>query len=152
MEELPAIRPAREEDVPALTALARAAYARYVPRLGREPAPVAADYASPAAGRVWVAGSDRLVGLLVLEAGDGQLFIQNVAVDPAAQGRGVGGALLAHAEAEARRAGLPEIRLSTNAAMTENRAWYGRHGYREVGEGAEDGFRRVRLVKRVPRA
>lgn len=137
----------------ALTALARAAYAHYVPRIGREPAPMTADYARLVAAReVWVAGTDRLVGLLVLEVGADHVFIQNIAVHPDAQGRGVGGALLAHAEARARRARLPEIRLYTNVAMTENRAWYGRHGYREVGEEAEGSFRRVRLVRPVPRA
>lgn len=148
------IRPARREDVPALTALARAAYAPYLARIGREPAPMRADYAAlVAAGRVWVteaAGAVR--GLLVLEPAAGYLLIENVAVDPSAQGRGTGAALLAHAEAEASRAGLPELRLYTNVAMTENRAWYARHGYTELGEVIEDGFRRVWLAKPVPPA
>ena len=149
----PVIRPAGAEDVPVLASLARAAYARYVPRLGREPAPMNADYASlVAAGRVWVAELDRLVGLLVLDVGPDHVFIANIAVDPDAQGRGIGGALLDHAEAEGRRAGLAQLVLYTNVAMTENRAWYARHGYREVGEEAEGSFRRVRLAKPVPPA
>ena len=52
-----AIRPAREDDLAAVRATARAAYAGYVPRIGREPAPMVADFAAAlAAGRLWVAG------------------------------------------------------------------------------------------------
>ena len=38
------IRPAGPEDVDAIRRIARAAYALYVPRIGREPAPMVADF------------------------------------------------------------------------------------------------------------
>jgi hypothetical protein len=50
---------------------------------------------------------------------------------PAAQGQGIGARLLALAEDHARALDVPEIRLFTNAAMTENLAYYWRHGYTE---------------------
>lgn len=144
------IRPAKPDDAPGLTGLARAAYAGYIPRIGREPAPMNADYtALVAAGGVWVAESDGLLGLLALDIRRDHVFIKNVAVDPAAQGQGVGGALLAHAEATAQRAHLPDVVLYTNVAMTENRRWYGRHGYREAGEEEQGSFRRVRMIKHL---
>jgi GNAT superfamily N-acetyltransferase len=62
---------------------------------------------------------------------------------PAAQGRGIGARLLDLAEDRARGLGLPEIRLYTNEAMTENLAYYPRHGYTETHRAEEDGFRRV---------
>jgi ribosomal protein S18 acetylase RimI-like enzyme len=66
-----------------------------------------------------------------------------VAVLPAAQGRGIGGRLLGLAEQHARSLGLGEIRLYTNEAMTENLAYYRRHGYTETHRAEQDGFRRV---------
>lgn len=47
----------------------------------------------------------------------------------------------------ARAAGLSQIRLYTNEAMTENLAYYPRHGYRETHRGIEDGYRRVYFTK-----
>ena len=40
------IAPARADQVPAIRACAEAAYAVYVPRIGREPAPMTADFAA----------------------------------------------------------------------------------------------------------
>ena len=38
------LRPATPDDVPAITALVRAAYEKWVPLIGREPMPMQADY------------------------------------------------------------------------------------------------------------
>jgi GNAT superfamily N-acetyltransferase len=53
----------------------------------------------------------------------GYLLLDNVAVLPAAQGRGIGARLLALADEQARSLGLGEIRLYTNEAITENLAY-----------------------------
>jgi ribosomal protein S18 acetylase RimI-like enzyme len=145
------VRAATAADVPDLRAVAAAAYAPYVPRIGRPPAPVSADYASAVErGEVWVAvRGEQVTGLLVLVPRPGHLLLENIAVHPAAQGGGVGARLLALAEAQARRLGLPEIRLYTNEAMTENLAYYPRHGYAETRRGEEDGYRRVYFTKRL---
>lgn len=68
-------------------------------------------------------------------------------MSPEAQGLGVGKLLLDLADERARRAGLSGLRLYTNAAMTENLAYYPRHGYRETHRGTEDGFERVYFTK-----
>lgn len=44
------------------------------------------------------------------------------------------------------------MRLYTNEAMTENLDFYARAGYREIGRGEQDGFRRVFFVKELPAA
>jgi ribosomal protein S18 acetylase RimI-like enzyme len=88
-----------------------------------------------------------IVGLLVLVVYPGYLLIENIAVQPSAQRRGIGSRLLLLAEDEARANGLSEIRLYTNEGMTENLAFYPRHGYRETRRAEENGFRRVFFSK-----
>lgn len=139
------IRPAAAGDVPAIDRLTRDAYSRYVPVIGREPAPVLADHAAlVASGEVHVAEVDgRVAGVLVTRPADGALLLESVAVAPGLQGRGIGGALIAFAEAQAVELDLRAVELYTNAAMTDNLALYPRLGYEEVGRRTEDGYDRV---------
>jgi ribosomal protein S18 acetylase RimI-like enzyme len=147
----PTIRRARIGEGGWAQALVRRAYALYVPRMGQEPAPMLADYrALIEAGEVQVleeAGAP--VALIVLRPDEDALFVENIAVDPLVQRKGHGRALLAFAEREARRLGLTAIRLYTNAAMTENLAYYPRLGFRETDHREEDGYSRVYFEKRV---
>ena len=69
---------------------------------------------------------------------------------PATQGGGVGGLLLRHADDTARAAGLDEIRLYTNEAMTANLDYYPSHGFTEAHRIVEDGYNRVYFSRRVP--
>ncbi len=146
---MPALRPARPEDAPSVTALVRAAYARWVPRLGREPAPMTADdpglIAAGAVSLLEEAG--RLLGVLVLIPEADALLIENVAIAPDAQGRGLGGLLLAEAERVAREIGRRRVRLYTNAAMTENIGFYARRGFVETRRATEHGLHRVYMEK-----
>ena len=145
------VRPAEASDVGALAALARDAYEVYVPGIGRSPAPMNADYAEAVrTGLTWAAvRDDVIVGLLVLVVRPDHLLLENVAVLPSAQGSGVGARLLALAEEQARELGREEIRLYTNEAMTENLAYYPKHGYVETHRAEQDGFRRVFFSKRI---
>ncbi len=110
-----------------------------------------ADYAQAVRERqVWTAIEDRqIVGFAVLIAKPGYLLLENVALLPAAQGRGIGARLLRLAEDHARRPRLSEIRLYTNEAMTENLAYYPRHGYAETHRAEQDGYRRVFFRKSI---
>ena len=90
-----------------------------------------------------------VVGLVVLVPASDHLLVENVAVDPSRQGEGIGRALLAFAEAAARDAGVSTLQLYTNAAMTENLAFYPRLGYEEVGRRTDAGFERVFFSKRL---
>jgi GNAT superfamily N-acetyltransferase len=104
-----------------------------------------ADYAAILGqANVWVLSSRTGVqGALVTHAMGDHLFLETVAVAPGAQGRGYGALLLARADQDAYEAGLDEIRLYTNVAMTENLSFYPRHGYVETGRESRDGFNRV---------
>ena len=140
------------DDLAAIRRIVREAYAQYVPRIGREPAPMTADYAALLeAGEVWVAAAadGSVVGVLVLQPEAESLLLENVAVAPEAQGRGIGRALIAHAEQRARELGLPEVTLYTNEKMTENQGLYPALGYEETGRRREDGYDRVYFRKQV---
>jgi len=147
------VRRAEMSDVAALGAIANEAYRDYVPRIGRQPAPMTADYAEAVRGGLaWAAVLDGdVVGLLVLAVKPDHLLLENVAVLPSAQGRGIGARLLALAEDQARELGRDEIRLCTNEAMTENLVYYPKHGYTETHRAEQDGFRRVFFCKRLGR-
>ena len=150
------LRIAKPTDVPAIEAVVRAAYAPYVPRIGREPGPMLDDYAALVReGRVHVAtrsdegdhGCEAIEGVLVLIPEASAMLLDNLAVAPAAQGRGLGRWLVAFAERETLRAGLPVLRLYTNAAMSENLALYRRMGFQETNRAEDRGFRRVYMSK-----
>jgi ribosomal protein S18 acetylase RimI-like enzyme len=139
------IRRATRDDVAGIRAIVEAAYAVHVPRIGRVPAPVSADYpALVAAGEAWVGiEEEEMVGVLVCRPGDDAVVLENVAVDPPFQGRGYGRALIAFAERQALELGLAEVTLYTNEAMVENLRLYRRLGFVETGRRVEDGYRRV---------
>ena len=145
------VRPARADDARAMTDLARAAYAPYVARIGREPAPMTADYTAIAdAGDAWVAEEgERVVGLLVLRLREDHVLLENVAVDPGARKLGIGARLLRFAEERAKAVGVADVRLYTNVAMTENLAYYPQRGYRETHRAIHDGYQRVFFAKTV---
>lgn len=140
------IRPARTEDLPAITACVEEAYQHYVPRMGQRPAPMDADHRARL-GATWVLCDPHVVGLIVLIPDGTALMIENVAVSPAAQGHGYGRALMAFAESQARERGAPALTLYTNELMTENLALYTRLGYEETGRRTENGFARVYMTK-----
>ena len=143
------VRPAEPGDVEALRDIAAAAYQHYVPRIGHPPAPMTADYAQAIRSRqAWVAvDGGEVTGFVILIAQPGYLLLNNIAVRPDAQGRGIGTRLLDLAEDHARSLRLGEIRLYTNQAMTENLSYYPRHGYTETHRAEQDGFHRVYFHK-----
>jgi GNAT superfamily N-acetyltransferase len=143
-------RRATDADLPAIRSIVKAAYARYLDRMDRPPAPVLNDYrAATAAGQVWVLG-EPVIGVIVLMSEEDGLLVENVAVSPADQGKGYGRTLMEFAEQQARSRGLRRLTLYTNEIMTENLAIYSRLGYRETARYTEDGYRRVYMDKWLP--
>jgi GNAT superfamily N-acetyltransferase len=143
----PGLRRATLDDLPAIRAVIDAAYARYLPRMDKPPAPMHRDYGpSVEAGTTWVTGSP-VTAVLTLYPRDDHLYVENVAVDPGAQGRGLGRALMEFAEQEAARRRLRRMALVTHEAMTENQAIYARLGYVETERRVEDGYRRIYMEK-----
>ena len=126
------LRRAGPDDYDGLVALQRRSYSRNRELLGVEPLPLQADYhAVLAAKEVWVAeGRSGLAAALVVEPRDDDLLIESLAVDPAAQNRGYGRALLRAAVARAKALGYTSVRLYTGSPLTHLISWYGRHGFK----------------------
>jgi GNAT superfamily N-acetyltransferase len=132
------LRLATAGDAAAIRALTRAAYARWIEPDGREPKPMTADYdAAVQAHRFDLAylGGELVALIETVDEGD-TLLVENVAVAPAHQGRGVGTRLLALADAIARSEGKQRIRLYTNKRWAQNIRLYLRLGYEIDGEDA----------------
>jgi GNAT superfamily N-acetyltransferase len=128
-----------------------AAYRHYVERIGRPPGPMLDDYAEVVRTRqVHVADAGgKIVGVLVLDATGEGFLLENIAVDPAVQGTGLGRRLLELAEAEARRQGHASLYLYTHEKMAENQALYAKIGYVEYARRTEGGLARVFMRKQL---
>ena len=145
------IRKAREEDSGLVAACVEAAYAMYVPRMQKKPAPMLADYHHLVKeGVVYTIGvGDACAGLIVMFPREASLFVENVAVHPEYQGLGLGRRLMEFATSEAERLGFAEVRLYTNAHMTENFEFYPRLGFEQTERRSENGYYRVYFRKRI---
>ena len=139
------IRPAREEDYPALLALS--------PRLTTGAAPWRDPARFTVATRGWIESSlalahedghavivalldGRVAGLVSLAerehfTGDLDAYVGELVTDSAVEGRGAGQALMAAAEKWAAARGLSRITLETGAHNHRARHFYERVGYEE---------------------
>jgi GNAT superfamily N-acetyltransferase len=145
------IRPAVLEDAAAIRDLTRAAYAKWVALIGREPLPMQADYRRAVAEHAidLLIDGGALVGLIETILRPDHLWIENVAVAPERQGRGYGRLLLAHAEKRAAEAERFEIRLLTNQAFAANLALYAKLAYTIERTEPFRGGTTVHLSKRI---
>jgi ribosomal protein S18 acetylase RimI-like enzyme len=145
------IRPATIQEAGAVAECVREAYAKYVGRIGKEPAPMLVNYeAAILAGEAWVlVEGDETTGVLVMRPENDHLFVETVAVRPDSQGSGLGRRLMAFVEETARARGLYEIRLYTNEKMEENLPFYRSLGFEETGRRLDEGYRRVFMKKRL---
>ncbi|KZM49577.1 GNAT family N-acetyltransferase [Labrenzia sp. OB1] len=144
------IRKATASDELRIRECAELAYARYVPLIGRKPAPMVADFVEQiGSGQVYIASTDEgdFQGFIVFYAEGDHILLENVAVLPRSAGSGVGKALIAFCEREARNSGKRAVRLYTNEKMEENLSIYLRLGYSEVARRCENGFNRVYFEK-----
>ncbi len=126
-----ATRRAGPGDVDVVRRITRAAYARWIPLIGREPKPMTADYAlALERHRVdLLLEDDSVIGLIETVVEADALLIENVAVLPAHQRHGWGGRLLGLAEQIAQAHSLRRVRLYTNRRFVENIRLYARLGY-----------------------
>ena len=124
-------RRAGPQDAARVRDLTRKAYLKWCAVIGREPLPMTADYDHAVRHHVIDLAfiDDELVGLVEMIPRESDLLIENVCVDPARQGGGIGRHLVAHAEAETRKLGHRAIRLYTNKLFAANLSFYAGLGY-----------------------
>ncbi|KAL7937192.1 acyl-CoA N-acyltransferase [Trichoderma chlorosporum] len=155
------IRRATSDDVPSIQAMVNASYSKYIERIGKPPAPMAADYNELLNTReiyVLESSSDddrmgKIVGSIVLgvDVEAEAVMVNNLVVEPAAQGRGYGRVLMDFAEDVAREREIGAVALFTNVKMYENMGLYAKLGFVETGRTTEDGYERVYFRKELSR-
>ena len=130
MSEL-TFRRANENDAETVRALTHAAYAKWVAVIGRRPKPMNVDYDHAVrAHQIDLAYLDgELAGVIEIIPAADHLLLENLAVTPAHQRKGLGRRLMARVEALARARGMTLVRLYTNKAFASNLAFYQKLGY-----------------------
>ena len=136
-------RRAAPADAGLVAAITDAAYAKWVPVIGRKPKPMTADYHAAIRDHLIERAllDDRAIGLIELIPAADHLLLENIAVDPVAHGRGIGRRLMQRVEEHAIGMKLPVVRLYTNKAFATNLGFYQRLGYAiEREEPYKEGF------------
>lgn len=88
-------------------------------------------------GRAWVTEeSGTVAAYLLVDVVDGEGHVEQVSVDPAFAGRGLGRALVEHAAAWARDAGHTALTLTTYRDVPWNGPYYVRLGFRPLDDDA----------------
>lgn len=152
LEDSLAISKATIEDVPVIKSMIDAAYSKYIDRIGKPPAPMAADlHEIIKTHDVYLLGDSKnnAVGSIALESNPESktIKVDSIVVSPSAQGHGYGRILMNFAEDLARSRNCLALELYTNVKMYENLVLYPKMGFVETDRKAEDGYERVYFRK-----
>ena len=133
------------EDAASVAALIRAAFAAQPVVTNPLPSALRVTEADVAANLLAGGGTvamvtNALAGSALWTEQDGGLYLGRLAVAPAWRRRGVARALVAAAEAAARSAGLPVMRLSTRLVLLDNRRLFAACGFVETTCEAHPGY------------
>lgn len=124
-----AIRHARTDDIPALMAIRATVRENRLDDPGKVPAAAYRDFIDRAAIWLWEADG-RILGFSAADPADGSVWA--LFVDPDAEGRGVGRALLPKALDDLRHVGWKRARLTTEPGSRAER-FYRLGGWGEAG-------------------
>ena len=146
MSDTVALRTATAADAPAIAATIAAAFAQYRGRLMPEsgafremPEAIVRQFAG-GAGAIVAERNGTMLGCVMTELLEGDLYFGRLAVLPAARGLGLAKRLIAAVEDDARRRGLPGVRLGVRIALPNNQRLFLSLGYREISREAHPGF------------
>ena len=143
------IRRGAADDVDLIRTFTRAAYAKWIPLIGREPLPMSAEYETVISAHRFdlLYKNDTLAALIETILWPDHLHIQNLCVSPDFQRLGLGSQLLNYAQSLAIEENLRKLRLDTNKNFTGNVDLYLRHGFVVDWEKPNDGGVHVHMVK-----
>lgn len=140
------LRAATLADAPALAVTILAAFEQYrgrlVPESGAfgETAEGIARELAKGAGAIIAERDATMLGCVMTRLEEGDLYLGRLSVLPAARGSGLAGRLIDAVEAEARRRGLPGVRLGVRIALLDNQRLFNALGYREISRETHAGF------------
>jgi len=148
MSTHPIIREANLSDALGIQECVGTAYKHYISRIGKPPEPMLNDYTDLIQyHKVFVAELNQIIGVLVLIQNSSNIILDNVAVIPDQQGKGIGKQLINLAESEAYRLGFRKLDTYTHQCMVENIEMYKTLGYTEIERKEEHGYNRVYMQK-----
>ena len=134
----------------------RAAFGPYVRGLGRELTPDAYDWLETAVARgdIYVAiDNAAIIGVVATSRQDGEIIINQLAVNPERQGNGIGSWLLGRMEDVALQTSVRELSLNTAEMREDLVGFYRWHGFVIVRRGppahGKDAHQRVYMKKSV---
>jgi ribosomal protein S18 acetylase RimI-like enzyme len=146
MSDTVVLRAGTLADAPAIAATIAAAFAQYrgklVPESGAfaETADNVARQLQAGSGAIVAERAGRMLGCVMTETQEGDLYFGRLAVLPEARGLGLARRLVDAVEAEARRRGLPGVRLGVRVVLTENQRLFNSLGYAETSREPHPGF------------
>lgn len=146
MSDTPVLRAATVADAAAIAAVIAASFAQYrgrlVPESGafRKTAATIAAELDRGAGAIVAERNGEMLGCVLVEEKEGDLYFGRLSVVPMARGRGLATQLIDAVEAEARRRGLAGVRLGVRIVLTDNQRLFLALGYRETSREAHPGF------------
>ena len=146
MSDTPVLRAATVGDAAAIAAVIAASFAQYrgqlVPESGafRESAENIAGELERGAGAIVAERNGEMLGCVLVEEMEGDLYFGRLSVLPRARGLGLARLLIDAVEAEARRRGLAGVRLGVRVVLTGNQRLFQSLGYRETSREAHPGF------------
>ena len=146
MSDTSALRLATIADAPAIAATIAAAFAQYrgklVPESSafRETPEAIVDQLSNGSNAIIAERNGQIMACVMTEVLEGDLYFGRLAVLPAARGLGLAKRLITAVEDEARRRGLPGVRLGVRIALPDNQRLFHSLGYREISREAHPGF------------
>ncbi len=146
MSDTLVLRAATVDDAAGMAAVIAASFAQYrgklVPESGafQETAATIAAKLEGGAGAIVAERNGELLGCVLIEEQEGDLYFGRLSVLPSARGQGLARQLIQAVEAEASRRGLAGVRLGVRVVLTANQRLFQALGYRETSREAHPGF------------
>ena len=146
------IRAARPDEAEAIVALIQRAFGEYRGKLRPESGALLETpetlKAAMKAGTILLAErAGRVLGCVSVRRKDNCAYAGRLAVEPMERGIGIGRALLAAAEALARRMGADRLRVDVRLKLRDNRAFFRALGFVEGAERCHPGFSKPTYVE-----
>jgi len=146
MSDTLVLRIATADDAPAIARVIAASFEQYrgklMPESGafRETASGVAAELTRGAGAIVAERNGEMLGCVLIEEKEGDLYFGRLSVLPRARGGGLARQLIEAVESEARRRGLAGVRLGVRVVLTDNQRLFQALGYRETSREAHPGF------------